>query len=191
MMGRSRARTAIVLGLLLPALDVFTSAGATGSVPLAAVGGVGVPSGRRAATGGPDPTGEAVTSPGIEVLTHSAYWLDLRGAGENGFESRVPAMLVIRGEIRNQSAGPLHHVKLSYELLDGEGRVVVSEEGYNRRAETLKPLDARARSVVGNEAGATPVATHASDTFRMLFLAADVPPFDRYRVRVVEVLPED
>lgn len=190
-MWRYRPR-AVVLPLLLAALTAFGANSRAAPAADAASGSAPAAPKRSATAHDRDPEGEVVAAPGIDVVAHSAYWLELAGFGSEALGSAAPPppLLVIRGEMRNASGAPLHHVRFSYELLDRDGRVVALEEGYNRSAEVLKPLDPRGRVFVGEEAAARPVASRDSDTFRMLFFAADVPPFATYRVRAVEAAPE-
>src|ERR1051325_3420101 len=88
------------------------------------------------------PTGTAVSSQTVTILTHSAYWTDVFGLAPQSTGSakkKEPAVLVVRGELRNVSKSPLHHVELQIDLLDSEGTVVLSESTYNYGAEMLRP----------------------------------------------------
>jgi hypothetical protein len=142
----------------------------------------------RAAPFPDSPTGSAKGSDGVAIERHSAYWtsvfgLGLSGGGAHGTEG--PALLIIRGELRNNAGRPLDHVKLLFELLDSNRRVVASEYGYNLGAETLRPLDSP--HPVNLAAGPTvsPIRAGGTDGFRMMFLREEIPAFESYRVRVI------
>lgn len=146
------------------------------------------PAGRAPGTR-PGPPGEAAGAAGVEIEAHGAYWtrfpLGLPGEEEGGAE-----LFVIRGEVRNASpTRELRFVELRYELLDERGRVVKSEQGYNRAAESLRTID------VGEGAPAEllsripdvplrPIAAQGRDGFRMFFVATETPPFASYRIAV-------
>jgi hypothetical protein len=96
-----------------------------------------------------------------------------------------PGVFVITGELTNATKSPVHHVVLLYELVDDKGKVVYREEGFNRAAESLADTEQqahdRALPVVG------PIAPGATDTYRMIFLDQELPPFDHTRVIVSRV----
>lgn len=99
---------------------------------------------------------------------------DLQGGAETIF--------VISGEVENTGSEPVAWVKLGYELTEGRGADTVvraSEYGYNGRAESLR----------GSEPHATvqPLAPGEKNLFRMMFFRSDVPRFDAWRVRILEV----
>jgi len=132
--------------------------------------------------------GVAVDGEDVAIVEHSAYWTDVLSAvasldGTN-LGNQLPLLFVIRGSLRNTAATPLHHVLLAFEVLDRDGHVVAVENGYNRRAETLRPIDSPfpmaddTRSIEALPSGAT-------DGFRMILVGPDTPPFATYRVRVL------
>ncbi len=134
--------------------------------------------------------GEVVTIDNVSIEEHSANWTNLLGvavalmgadvAGDN------PPLLVVGGVVKNSSAQALHHVRLVFELLDRDGRVVLAEPGYNRRAEALRPIDSPVPLGEDNNPLIEPLAGGSVDSFRMIFLGRDIPKFDAYRVRVLE-----
>ena len=96
-----------------------------------------------------------------------------------------PGVFVISGELTNKSGSPVHHVVLLYELVDGQGRVVYREEGFNRAAESLAETDQQSRTAP--PPAVAPIAPGASDGYRMLFLDRELPPFHHTRVVVSRV----
>lgn len=96
-----------------------------------------------------------------------------------------PGVFVISGELTNKSKAPVHHVVLLYELVDGQGRVVYREEGFNRGAESLAETDQQAQHAPAPSVA--PIAPGASDGYRMLFLDRELPPFHHTRVVVSRV----
>ena len=131
------------------------------------------------------PTGSAEGSGRVEVTAHLAYWTDLPGVGAGDLEGDPDVLLVITGSLRNGSDRPLHHVKLAYELLDDKGRVVASEEGYNRGGEALKPVDDPEGRAAAGTGAARPIPAGKKEPFRMFFVRSELPVFARYRIRVV------
>ena len=96
-----------------------------------------------------------------------------------------PGVFVIAGELTNTTTTPVHHVVLLYELVDHHGKVVYREEGFNRGAETLAETEQQARDAAAPVV--VPIAPGASDTYRMIFLDRELPPFDHTRVVVSRV----
>lgn len=92
-----------------------------------------------------------------------------------------PGVLVISGTVENTAREPVRYVVLRYELLDDKGRVVYREEGFNRAAEVL------AEARLPKEALVTPIAPGASDSFRLILVADEVPAFRQARVTVGRV----
>jgi hypothetical protein len=137
------------------------------------------------------PHGVAEGVKAVAITSHSAYWVNLFGIGLVGGDAANGAgLLVIRGEVHNDTKGALRHVKLAFELLDARGRVVAVEHGYNRSSEMLREID----SPIPWNADDPPQAAipyGGTDTFRMLFLRNETPPFRSYRVRVVEAEVSD
>jgi hypothetical protein len=140
----------------------------------------------RASRRPPPVSGIAESSAVVAITSHSAYWASVFGIGTvDGECVQGAGLLVIRGELHNGAELPLEHVKLSYELLDADGRVVAAEEGYNRNSEMLRPLDSPIPWVV-HDPPQLPIPKGGADSFRMLFLRSETPPFASYRIRVVE-----
>lgn len=130
----------------------------------------------------------ASNAAGIRIVSQGARWTSLLAGDE--LKVSGDTMFLISGEIENTGAAPVSWVKLAYELLadtTGGEVVLASEYGYNVRAEALRSPPV--------EAGATPptavpvrsLAPGERDLFRMVFFRADVPRFDRWRVRILEV----
>lgn len=92
-------------------------------------------------------------------------------------------MFVMRGELRNTTDHPIHHVVLRYELLDDQGKVVHDAEGYNRSAEDMR---ADEEGKVHAEK-VKPIPAGGTDAWRMVFFHDEVPRFTSQRVRVTEV----
>ncbi|MBC8293908.1 MAG: DUF3179 domain-containing protein [Proteobacteria bacterium] len=123
----------------------------------------------------------------VEILERRAYWtspgLGFSMAGEATAEA---GLYVIAGQLRNRSDDPIHHVVLRYELLDKQGRVRYRTDGYNRSAEGMLPIEGDP-DPEGTLASVKPVAGGATDSFRMLVPAGDLPGFSDYRISVVAV----
>lgn len=96
-------------------------------------------------------------------------------------------LFLISGELQNISGRPVGYVKLRFELLDATGKIVASEEGYNRKAEDLHRPDYEAGKVSRAQLHIRPLAPGTHDTFRMMFIRSEVPRFRHWRVRVVTV----
>jgi hypothetical protein len=138
----------------------------------------------------PANAGESATAPAadsdIEITSSAASWDNLSEL----FLGNTPAaafgegsVFVMRGELRNKGKTSVHHVVLRYELLDASGKVLHDAEGYNRAAESMRPDEegtVRAERVV-------PIASGATDSYRMVFFHDEVPRFASQRVRVTEV----
>jgi hypothetical protein len=119
----------------------------------------------------PAPQGNAEGSSAVAIVAHSARWTDIFGIGlDAGDGGESAGLFVVHGELENVSAEPLHHVKLAFELVDASGRVVASEEGFNRQAETLRRLESPLLGTPEPPAIATPIPPGGRDAFRMLFL---------------------
>jgi hypothetical protein len=138
------------------------------------------------------PHGSAAGGEWISIVDHRAYWTDLFGLGDTGLgpadSGDQPGLFVISGTLRNESPVRLRAVELSFELLDGAGRVVTAERGYNRGAEVLRPLDSPF-PVEANDPPVVPIAAGATDSFRMIFLRDELPAFASYRVSVRDTRP--
>lgn len=139
----------------------------------------------------PHPEGSpAVAAPtaGIRIVSQAARWTSLLTADE--LRDNGDTMFLISGEIENTGAGPVRWVKLTYELLadTASGEVVLaSEYGYNRRAEALRSPAVEAGTTPATAVPVRSLAPGDTDRFRMVFFRADVPRFDRWRVRILEV----
>lgn len=125
---------------------------------------------------------------GVRVTSQSARWTGLVGMNELKDDSE--SMFLISGEIENGGSEPVKWVKLAYELVadttDGEV-VLASEYGYNFRAEALRSAAVESGDIPPTAVPIRPLAAGEKDLFRMVFFRADVPRFDRWRVRVLEV----
>ena len=131
-----------------------------------------------AATPKPDPTG-------VRIINQSARWSGLVAIDDlaEGSES----MFLISGEIENAGPVPVRWVKLGYELLRGDDVVLASEYGYNFRAEDLRSPAVEAGEIQAAEVPVQALAPGEKDLFRMVFFRCDVPPFESWRVRILEV----
>jgi hypothetical protein len=118
-------------------------------------------------------------APTVRVLDHTARW-------ESGYGSTWYSVV---GRLENTGDKPVAFVKLRLEVLDAAGKVVASTEAYNESAEAMDV------QVEGEPGGATapvaapkvkPLAAHAQERFRGGFLKDETPPFETYRVTVVE-----
>jgi hypothetical protein len=137
--------------------------------------------------GSPGPTA-AVTpagAPAVRILRQSARWTGL--AGPDPLSDETESLFLISGELRNGGRRPIAYVKLGFELLDDAGLVLASEYGYNRKAEDLRRPDYEAGHVSRDRLHIEPLAPGATDAFRMIFFRSDVPRFEKWRVRVMEV----
>lgn len=122
---------------------------------------------------GAGPAGEEVV-----VVEDGARWES--AYGERFFQ--------VVGTVTNRSGRPVGAARVRTELLDGEGKVVASFDGWNGRAEALGDLagDAARRELAA--LAPEPIAAGGSDRFRATFLADETPEFEGHRVRVVDVL---
>jgi hypothetical protein len=124
----------------------------------------------------------------VRVVHQAARWTGLLQMDELKDDSDT--MFLISGELENVGPGSVSYVKLGYELLgDGsEGEVVLaSEYGYNFRAEALRSAAVEAGEVAPTMVPVRPLAPGEKDLFRMVFFRTDVPRFERWRVRILEV----
>ncbi len=135
------------------------------------------------------PTGTAKGIGDVAIPTHAASWTNLFGLSDGTVGGDdASSLLVISGEIRNVAPYTLDHVKLAFELLDANGRVVAREKGYNLGAEGLRQLDSPV-PVPQEGPSVTPVPEGSTDTFRMMFVRSETPAFRRYRICVLEAPP--
>jgi hypothetical protein len=124
----------------------------------------------------------------VRVVSQSARWTGLVTMDQLKDDSE--SMFVISGEVENSGGAPVSYVKLGYELVADrdEGEVVLaSEYGYNFRAEALRSPPVEAGDVARTAVPVQPIAPGEKDLFRMVFFRTDVPRFDRWRVRILEV----
>ena len=143
-----------------------------------------------ATTPGPAPaTPPMASAGGVRVVAQSARWTDLVAMDE--LTDGANTMFLISGEIENGGVTPVSWVKLGYELLaggaDGGDVVLASEYGYNFRAEALRSATVEAGEVAPTAVPLRPLAPGERDLFRMVFFRTDVPRFERWRVRILEV----
>jgi hypothetical protein len=139
------------------------------------------------------PNGAPPATPGagvgtVRIASQAARWTSLLPADE--LKDGGDTMFLISGEVENAGTMPVTSVKLSYELLaDGTAgeAVVASEYGYNFRAEALRSPAVEAGEIPLAEVPIRPLAPGEKDLYRMVFFRTDVPRFDRWRVRIVEV----
>lgn len=115
------------------------------------------------------------------IVARDARWTGLAPVDE--LAGTADGLFLISGQVRNEGAVPLADVRLVYELL-ADGVVVAREHGYNRRAEALRQPAVEAGLVSREQLAIAPLRPGESDLFRMIFLRADVPRFDAWRVRV-------
>ena len=135
----------------------------------------------------PEPAGVATSgNDEVRIEEMTSYWTSLSGAFVMQPESdpfRQGGLYVISGRLKNRSRGTLHHVRLSFELVDASGNVVLREEGFNRAAEGLL----NAEDEPGRDPEVVPIPPDGVDTFRMIMIAEEMPPFDHPAVSVVSV----
>ncbi len=125
---------------------------------------------------------------GARVVNQSARWTGLLAGDE--LKDEAETMFVISGEVENTGPEPITWVKHEYELLadSSDGEVVLaSEYGYNFRAEALRSAAVEAGDIAPTAVPIQALAPGEKDLFRMVFFRADVPRFDRWRVRILEV----
>lgn len=130
-----------------------------------------------------DTAADASDSPLVTITETRSYWTSFMGGGgfmlqpeSDLFESR-DGLFVVAGRLENRSGRTLNHVELLFELLDADGNVVASQEGFNRRAEAL--FD-EAEEVPAVEA----IPTGGEDSYRMIFFGDEIPAFETPRVSV-------
>lgn len=182
--------TASASGAQLPATTVYWFAWVAFH-PDTTVWGTDLPAPASRPPAAAVPSGSVVGTGAVEIVTHRAYWTSLLGVIHRvvGDAAQAPTLLVIRGDLRNTSAHPLHHVVLVYELLDDAGTVVAAEHGYNLSAEALRQN--ADQPVLEGDVGMTVVDNTplimpgGTDPFRMILVSDEIPRFARYRLRVL------
>lgn len=116
--------------------------------------------------------------PDAKVLEHTGRW-------ESGYGARFYNVV---GKLRNTGDHALRYVKLRIEALDAAGKVVASTDTWNESAEALGvPEVSAAELLAGGKV--KPLAAGAEERFRGSFLDEETPPFETYRVTVVETPP--
>ena len=114
-------------------------------------------------------------TPDAKVLEHHGRW-------ESGYGAKFYNVV---GRLQNTSDHALRFVKLRIEALDAHGKVVASTETYNESAEALAVPDLDPKELLAS-GKVKPLAAHAEERFRGSFLAEETPPFENYRVTVIE-----
>ena len=140
-----------------------------------------------AVVGAAPPPPPPVPSAPIQLTRQAARWTGI--GGTDGLADHTADYFVISGELRNVGRMPIAYVKLRFELLDHDGAVVASEYGYNHRAEDLRGPDYEDGRVSRAALHIPPLAPGKRDSFRMLFIRGQIPPFDHWRVRILEAAP--
>ncbi len=113
--------------------------------------------------------------PDAKVLEHHGRW-------ESGYGAKFYNVV---GRLQNTSDHPLRFVKLRVDALDAHGKVVASTETYNESAEALAVPDLKPEELLAS-GKVKPLAAGGEERFRASFLAEETPPFEDYRVTVVE-----
>ena len=97
------------------------------------------------------------------------------------------------GKVTNASKEPLKYVKLEIELLDKDGKPVLSRVAYNQKAEGLAEEETegyvQTKSFEERLAETPPLGAGEEDLFRVGIAKDDIPKnpkFRTYRVRIVE-----
>jgi len=125
----------------------------------------------------------------VIVATTESYRTSIAMAGAGHLEvepSEHGGLYVISGTVRNVSSRPVHHVALRFDLVDAQGRVVFSEEGYNFAAEALLAPETAADEAAASRTVAE-IPPAATDRYRMIFFADELPAFERTVVTVTAV----
>ena len=112
---------------------------------------------------------------GAKVLEHKGRW-------ESGYGAKFYNVV---GRLQNTSDHALRFVKLRIDAVDAHGKVVASTETYNESAEALAVPDLDPKELLAS-GKVKPLAAHAEERFRGSFLAEETPPFEDYRVTVIE-----
>jgi hypothetical protein len=116
--------------------------------------------------------------PDAEILEHAGKW-------ESGYGSRFYNVV---GRLRNVSDRPLVFVKLRIDAVGKDGTVVASTETYNESAEVLAVPEVDGQQLLADgKIKVIPPGTE--ERFRGSFLDEETPPFESYRVTVVETRP--
>ncbi len=114
----------------------------------------------------------------VTVLEHAGKW-------ESGYGAKFYNVV---GRLRNGSGVPLAYVKLRIEALDKDGKVVASTETYNESAEVLGVPEVDGKGLLA-QGKIKQIPAGGEERFRGSFLDEETPPFDTYRVTVIETPP--
>jgi hypothetical protein len=137
-----------------------------------------IPDAPQAVPGSLVPTGDI----GARIVSHHGEWtsfFSMSGGAE--------PILLINGQLENLSDKPLTYVKLQFELLGDDGVVVLRDYGYNRKAEVLREEVYESGQKPLTEAGNEKIDARAQDEFRFIFFKGDIPEFQSYRIRILEI----
>ena len=119
--------------------------------------------------------GMLAAAPDARILEHKGRW-------ESGYGAKFYNVV---GRLQNTSGHALRWVKLRIDAVDEHGKVVASTDTYNESAEALAVPDVKADDLLA--AGKVkPLAAGAEERFRGSFLDEETPPFESYRVTVIE-----
>jgi hypothetical protein len=110
-----------------------------------------------------------------EVLEHSGKW-------ESGYGAKFYNVV---GRLKNSTTHSLAYVKLRIDALDKAGAVVASTETYNESAEVLGVPDVDGRALLA-QGKIKQLPPGGEERFRGSFLDEETPPFESYRVTVIE-----
>ena len=134
---------------------------------------------------GPPVTGKVAEEgkiKGIMITSHSGQWTMFFTA----MGTSIPVFLV-NGKVQNTSWKGLTYVKLQFELLGEDKIAVYRDYGYNRKAEALRDEEYESGEKSLADMGIEEIPSKAEDSFRFYFLKGDIPEFQSYRIRVLEV----
>jgi hypothetical protein len=134
-----------------------------------------------------EPLAGPVRNTDVTIEETKSYWTQLPctlTADPDHQPFSGSGLFVISGKLKNASDLPLHHIRLRFELIDPVGKVVYHEEGYNRAAESLMELE-EGTVAVGEPQEIREIPPGGTDTFRMIMIGEEIPPFDHSGVTVV------
>jgi hypothetical protein len=142
-------------------------------------------------------TTEPAADPNIAKVTEvRSYWTSFGGSGgfmlqpgSDTLETRG-GLFVVAGIVQNTSERTLHHVELRFDLLDETGRLVASEQGYNRGAEVLVEVDVPGVAKASPDL-VKPIPAGGEDSYRMIFIGDEVPNFSKPRVVIRKSVFQD
>jgi len=120
----------------------------------------------------------AHAAPKITVLEHHGRW-------ESGYGSTFYNVV---GRLRNDTGHALRWVKLRVDVLNSKGKVVATSDTYNEDAEALAVPELDPKQLLAS-GKIHPIPPDAEQRFRTSFLKEETPPFQDYRVRVLEAPP--